>query len=152
MPVEFHPMDQVTVRKLDLAGREVISYVGHVLERDDAEIVLRTAWNRGPLDLGCVVLEPGDCWTETFFSNRWYSVFQVRAKDGHLKGWYCNVTRPARFRADEVAAEDLALNLWVGPDGEMMVLDEDEFTQLPLSPRGGKGARLLCPGRAEAAG
>jgi len=132
MPVEFRPMDQVTVRKLDHAGREIISYPGLVLERDDEVIVLRTAWNRRPLDLGFVVLEPGDRWTETFFSNRWYNVFQIRARDGHLKGWYCNVTRPACITPNEVAAEDLALDLWVGPEGGMMVLDEDEFAQLPL--------------------
>ncbi len=33
-----------------------------------------------------------------------------------------------------MAAEDLALDLWVAPDGEMLVLDEDEFAALSLSP------------------
>ncbi|HEY74489.1 MAG TPA: DUF402 domain-containing protein, partial [Thermoflexia bacterium] len=51
-----------------------------------------------------------------------------------LKGWYCNITRPARITSDEVAAEDLALDLWVAPDGEMLVLDEDEFAALALPP------------------
>jgi len=32
------------------------------------------------------------------------------------------------------AAEDLALDLWVAPDGEMLVLDEDEFAALALPP------------------
>lgn len=127
-------MKEVTVRKLDHAGREVISYPGEVLKREDGAIVLRTSWDREPMDLGFVVLEPDDNWTETFYADRWYNIFEIRADDGHLKGWYCNVTRPARITEGEVAAEDLALDLWVEPDGETKVLDEDEFAELPLSP------------------
>jgi hypothetical protein len=127
-------MNRVTVRKLDHAGREVISYPGDVLERGADAIVLRTSWDREPMDLGFVVLEPDDDWTETFYAERWYNVFEIRAGDGHLKGWYCNVTRPARITEQEVAAEDLALDLWVEPDGKTKVLDEDEFAELPLPP------------------
>jgi protein associated with RNAse G/E len=127
-------MDQITVRKLDHTGREVISYPGAVLERSDVAIVLRTAWDREPLDLGFVVLEPGDLWTETFYSKRWYNIFEIRASDGRLKGWYCNLTRLARITRDEIAAEDLALDLWVAPDRSMRVLDEDEFIRLKLPP------------------
>lgn len=85
------------------------------------------------MDLGFVVLEPDDRWKEHFFSDRWYNIFEIRASDGRLKGWYCNITRPAEIGAEEVAAEDLALDLWVDPQGEMEVLDEDDFAVLPLS-------------------
>jgi hypothetical protein len=127
-------MDQVTVRKLDHTGREVISYPGDVLERNSDAIVLCTIWDREPIDLDFVVLEPDDRWTETFYSDRWYNIFEIRANDGRLKGWYCNVTRPAKITRDEVAAEDLALDLWVEPDGSIQVLDEDEFAKLELPP------------------
>jgi predicted RNA-binding protein associated with RNAse of E/G family len=127
-------MEPVTVRKLDHAGRQVFTYRGWVLRCDDRAIVLRTGWDRAPLDLGFVVLEPGDRWTEHFYNDRWYNIFEICASDGRLKGWYCNITRPARISAAEVAAEDLALDLWVGPGGEMRVLDEDEFAALELSP------------------
>ena len=105
-----------------------------MLRRDDRAIVLRTGWRRAPLDLGFVVLEPGDRWTEFFYADRWYNIFEIRASDGRLKGWYCNVTRPACISAGEVAADDLALDLWVAPDGETQVLDEDEFAALRLTP------------------
>ena len=127
-------METVTIRKLDHDGRQVTAYPGRVLRREDHAIVLRTFWSRALLDVGYVVLEPGDRWTEYFYADRWYNVFEIRASDGRLKGWYCNVTRPARISADEVTAEDLALDLWVAPDGEMRVLDEDEFAALPLTP------------------
>ena len=117
-----------------VTGREVISYPGDVLERNSDAIVLCTIWDREPIDLDFVVLEPDDRWTETFYSDRWYNVFEIRASDGRLKGWYCNVTRPAKITRDEVAAEDLALDLWVEPDGSMQVLDEGEFAELDLLP------------------
>jgi predicted RNA-binding protein associated with RNAse of E/G family len=125
---------QLTVRKLDHKGQQVTAYPGRVLQRDDSTIVLRTSWDRAPLDVGYVLLEPGDHWAEHFYADRWYNIFEIRSSNGRLKGWYCNVTRPARITADEVSAEDLALDLWVAPDGEMLVLDEDEFAALLLSP------------------
>jgi len=134
-------MEPVTVRKLDHTGRPVTAYPGRVLRRDGHTVVLRTGWDRAPLDLGFVVLEPGDRWTEYFYDDRWYNIFEICASDGRLKGWYCNVTRPARIGAGEVAAEDLALDLWVGPDGETRVLDEDEFAALGLNPVEREAAR-----------
>jgi len=134
-------METVTIRKLDHAGRQVTSYPGRVLQRDGRAIVLRTFWDRDPLDLGFVVLEPGDRWTEYFYADRWYNIFEIRASDDRLKGWYCNVTRPARISDDEVVAEDLALDLWVAPDGQTRVLDEDEFAALPLTPAEREAAR-----------
>jgi predicted RNA-binding protein associated with RNAse of E/G family len=83
--------------------------------------------------LGFAVLETGDPWIEHYFPGQWYNIFEICASDGRLKGWYCNITRPARITADSIEAEDLALDLWVAPDGEMQVLDEDEFAALPLS-------------------
>lgn len=126
-------MDRVTVRKLDHAGRPVISYPAQVVERSADAVVLRATWDREPMDLGFVVLEPGDRWKEIFYSSRWYNIFEIRTSDGGLKGWYCNVTRPACIGADEVTAEDLALDLWVEPDGSVQVLDADEFAELPLT-------------------
>jgi protein associated with RNAse G/E len=134
-------MEAVTVRKLDHAGRQVIVYTGKVLRRENDAIVLRTAWEHPPLDLGYAVFEPGDCFTEHFYADCWYNVFEIRAADGRLKGWYCNVTRPACISDSGIAWEDLALDLWVAPGGEMQVLDEDEFAALPLTPAERQAAR-----------
>lgn len=135
-------MGFVIVRKLDHASRQVTVYIGQVLWREDDEIVLHATWQRPSLDLGYTVLEPGDRFIEHFYADRWYNIFKVRAADGRLKGWYCNVTRPARISEDEIAAEDLALDLWVAPDGTMQVLDEDEFAALPLISDEREAARM----------
>ena len=134
-------MGSITIRKLDHAGNQVLAYPGQVLRRDGRTIVLRTGWDRASLDLGFVVLEPGDRWTEYFYADRWYNIFEIHASDGCLKGWYCNVTRPARISDEQVLAEDLALDLWVAPDGEPQVLDEDEFAALSLRPAEREAAR-----------
>ena len=134
-------MGSITIRKLDHAGNQVLAYPGQVLRRDGRTIVLRTGWDRASLDLGFVVLEPGDRWTEYFYADRWYNIFEIHASDGRLKGWYCNVTRPARISEEQVLAEDLALDLWVAPDGEPQVLDEDEFAALSLRPAEREAAR-----------
>lgn len=125
---------EMIVRKLDCNHREVTAYPGRVLRRTPTWVVLATRWDRPPMDLGYVLLEPGDRWVETFYTDRWYNVFEIRAADGRLKGWYCNITRPARITDAEVSAEDLALDLWVDPHGRATVLDEEEFAALCLPP------------------
>jgi protein associated with RNAse G/E len=60
-------------------------------------------------------------------------VFQVYSKDGSLKGWYCNITHPAKVDHTELTFVDLALDLWVWPDMRYLVLDEDEFSELEAS-------------------
>ena len=83
-------------------------------------------------DLGYTVFQTGDRFTEFYYTNRWYNIFRIETKEGVLRGWYCNITRPAEISADTVRAVDLELDLWVWPDGRTLVLDEDEFIDLPL--------------------
>jgi predicted RNA-binding protein associated with RNAse of E/G family len=128
-------MERITVRKLDYAGRQITAYPGEVVRRTDDALVLRTTWTRPSLDLGFVAFETGSRWLERFFIGRWFNIFEIHARDGRLQGWYCNVTCPPRVTAAAVAAQDLALDLWVAADGTTQVLDEDEFAALPLSPQ-----------------
>jgi protein associated with RNAse G/E len=84
--------------------------------------------------VGDAVFKRGDRLVETFYSDRWYNVFAVYDRDdGALKGWYCNVTRPATITDTAVSSDDLALDVWVSPDGAVTVLDEEEFAALELS-------------------
>ncbi|MCX8066570.1 MAG: nicotinamide-nucleotide amidohydrolase family protein [Anaerolineae bacterium] len=124
-----------TVHKLDHEGREVFSYPATPIFRTPDAVLLKAIWDRPPIDAGYVVLELGDGWLETFYADRWYNVFEIRSADGRLKGRYCNITRPARIFTDAVYAEDLALDVWIAPDGQTMVLDEEEFARISLPPR-----------------
>lgn len=121
----------VTVHKLDPGGRRVTSYSAAVIERSSTRVALDARWTRPPLALGYITFETGDQFIEWFYTDRWYNIFEVRASDGRLKGWYCNVAEPARLSATEVSCRDLLLDLWVSPNGATQTLDEDEFAQEP---------------------
>jgi predicted RNA-binding protein associated with RNAse of E/G family len=63
-------------------------------------------------------------------------VKEVRDARGALKGWYCDVTRPATRLGVEVVVEDLDLDLWRSADGrDIRRLDEDEFAASGLAER-----------------
>mgnify|MGYP003620833452 CR=1 FL=1 len=124
----------VVVYKLDHLGREVWRYPARVLARDEHHIRLEAFFNRDDMNLGYAVFKRGDRFVETFYADRWYNVFAVCDRDdGALKGWYCNVCRPAAISDAAVRCDDLALDVWVSPDGAATVLDEDEFAALPLA-------------------
>lgn len=130
-------MPGFVVRKLDVQGRETFSYpASRVLARTAAAITLEAIFTRQDrLDLGYTVFERGDRFVEHFYADRWYNVFEIYAAgSGALRGWYCNIARPAQLGQDEVAQVDLALDVWVHPDGTTLLLDEDEFAALSLSP------------------
>lgn len=121
----------IEVRKQEYGtGKSLLAWRGTVLRATEDEIVLRARFNprsgREPVVDG-VQLCIGDIFTEHFFLNRWYNVFHLASGDGRFKGWYCNVTQPAIASFEAVSYVDLALDLFVHPDGHFSVLDEDEF-------------------------
>lgn len=127
-------MTSITVYKLDDHGREVWQYPATVLERADGRIKLSAPFNRDDLDLGYTTFARGDTFIETFYSDRWYNVFAVYDGQGdRLKGWYCNICRPAEISETAVRCEDLALDVWVQPDGSALALDEAEYAAAPLT-------------------
>jgi predicted RNA-binding protein associated with RNAse of E/G family len=126
-------MSEITVQKRNHLGEVVLSYRGEIVERGSHWVCLRAPFERPDVDLGFVVLRQGDLFTEWFFSDRWYNIFQVEDVDtGELKGWYCNITRPSTITQDTVSADDLALDVFVTPTATVLLLDEDEFTTLDL--------------------
>lgn len=132
----------ITVHKLTFDGREAIAYSGRVLERGRSHVILEARFTRGTMELDYATLRRDDRFVEWFFADRWYNVFAIHdAGDDAFKGWYCNITRPARITETDLWAVDLALDLFVAPDGTQTVLDEDEFAQLELTPEDSANAR-----------
>jgi uncharacterized protein len=128
-------MTPITVYKRDHRGRPVWHYTGTVAERGPDWVRLHAYFGRELVDIGLVTFRRGDLMVEWFYADRYYNVFQLHDGDGGpIKGWYCNITRPADITADTVAADDLALDVFVSPRGEITVLDEDEFAALELDP------------------
>jgi hypothetical protein len=125
----------ITVHKLDADGHPLLCYQGHVLARAGSWVTLAATYRGEPVSLGSTTLKRGDQFVEHHYGDRWYNIFELYdVDDGRLKGWYCNVTRPAILTERDVAADDLALDLWVEPDGRVTLLDWDEFETLSLPP------------------
>ncbi|MEI5099725.1 DUF402 domain-containing protein [Streptomyces sp. PmtG] len=133
---------EVVLRK---AGRTKITYPARLLADDGTQVTVRAPWaGKGVRDFGFVRFEPGDVFVEHFWRDRWYAVKEVYAEDGSLKGWYCDVTRPAVRTGATLTVEDLDLDLWCSADGGTVLrLDEDEFAE--------SGLRDTDPAAAEAA-
>lgn len=136
-------MITMTVYKCDHEGREMLHYSGTLVDRGPTWVCLQAPFSGTERkDLGVVAFAPGDLFTEWHYNDRYYNVFKVQDGDGgSIKGWYCNITRPATITADSVAADDLALDVFVSPDGETTLLDEDEFEALDLSSEDRAAAR-----------
>ncbi|MFI1325861.1 DUF402 domain-containing protein [Streptomyces sp. WAC04189] len=119
------------------AGRTKIRYGGVLLHDDGTRLAVRAPWaGVGARDFGFVRFEAGDVFTEYYWRDRWYSVKEVRTAAGALKGWYCDVTRPAVLAGAELVVEDLDLDLWRSADGtDVRRLDEDEFARSGLPER-----------------
>ncbi|MGW0997517.1 DUF402 domain-containing protein [Streptomyces sp. NPDC002523] len=117
------------------AGRTKIRYPAELLGDDGTRVSVRAAWaGEGVRDFGFVRFEPGDVFTEHYWRDRWYAVKEVRDSNGTVKGWYCDITRPAVASGSELLVEDLDLDLWRSADGtDVRRLDEDEFAASGLA-------------------
>jgi hypothetical protein len=124
------------------AGRTKIRYGAELLADDGTRIAVRAPWaGDGVRDFGFVRFEPGDVFTEYYWRERWYSVKEVRDSTGALKGWYCDITRPATLSGAELVVEDLDLDLWRSAGGtDVRRLDEDEFAESGLADRDPRAA------------
>jgi protein associated with RNAse G/E len=118
---------EITVRKFRYDGTPNYVWKGRLVERDEHVAVLEARFSLDTRDLGYVVFEPGDLFIEFYYFERWYNVFQIYSAGGELKGWYCNVTKPAALVDGELRFVDMALDLFAYPDGSSVRLDVDEF-------------------------
>ena len=124
---------RITVLKKNLAGDVTWQYNGTVLRREPNAIILEALFNRPDMPFMDIVLKENDRFVETFYSDRWYNIFEIYDRDdGRIKGWYCNIGKPAVIEDGIVSYVDLALDLWVSADGKQTVLDKDEFEALGL--------------------
>jgi uncharacterized protein len=106
-------------------------YEGKLISRDNNSVTVEALFNRDDLLFQEIVLKRNDRFVETFYTDKWFNIFEVYDRDdGKIKGWYCNITKPAEISEDEIAYSDLILDLWVNAEGKQVVLDEDELNEL----------------------
>ncbi len=125
------------IEKQNHLGKFVWDYTGVVVSRDKSSIVIEARMNRD-IETSYVTFRKGDRMVETFYADRWYNIMQIHdVDDDRLKGWYCNITRAPSItdNSDQtvlIAYQDLALDAYISPVGDLLVLDEDELAALQL--------------------
>lgn len=118
----------IRVRLIKPLKSKIVTYESELLKRTETSLLIHACWQQARLDLDYVVFEPGDNFFEYFYSDRWYNIYIIYSAKWQLKGWYCNITRPAIFTENRIESEDLELDLFVSADYQkIFVLDEDEF-------------------------
>ena len=129
-------MKKITVIKQNAYGVETWRYKGSELLREKNLVMVEALFNREDTSLLDIVIKRNDRFLEAFFNDRWYNIFEIRDRDDNrLKGWYCDICKPAVITDHQISYADLALDLWVFPDGRQIVFDEDQFHQLDLDDR-----------------
>jgi len=127
--------DFVEIIKLNTNNEEIWRYQGQIIKRSPSSLLVEAFFNIDDRPFHGITIRRNDRSIERYFSDRWYNIFEIHDRDDdHLKAWYCNVTKPAKFEPGEISYVDLALDVLVFPDGDYITLDHDEFEALKLDP------------------
>ncbi len=125
--------EKMLVDKLNPQGGLMWRYEGQVMARGDDWLKLEAFFDHDNVVVAGIPLARGDRFVETYYRDRWYNIFEIHDRESDaLKGWYCNITRPASFLPDRVEYVDLFLDVWVSAQGALTVLDEEEFLAAEL--------------------
>ena len=94
-------------------------------------MLVQATWTNRMVEVGRLSFCPGDHLLEWFSPRHPFNAFAVFTPEHRFKGWYANVTHPARL---DVATDppillwhDLFLDLVGLPDGSFALRDEDEL-------------------------
>jgi predicted RNA-binding protein associated with RNAse of E/G family len=74
-----------------------------------------------------VILEPGSPVVWFTYPGRWYDIGRFHLADGTFTGFYANIITPPRMDGARWETTDLCLDVWLGADGAVQILDEAEF-------------------------
>jgi hypothetical protein len=110
-----------------------LRYHANVIEQRPQGSLLSPAWTLPARDLGCTPFEPGDRFTEYYYTDRWLDIQEVVSASGRCKGWYGDIAEPVRIENNQMSLVDRALDVWVNAEGQPLLLEEDEFETSSLS-------------------
>jgi hypothetical protein len=126
------PGTELTIVKLAPDGIEAARYPGKVVGFcPDSWVLVHATWTNRTVDVGELSFCPGDNLLEWFSPRHPFNAFAVFTPADQLKGWYANVTLPARLDVTQdppvLIWHDLFLDLVGLPDGSFTLRDDDEL-------------------------
>ncbi len=89
---------------------------------------LEAAGVRRPIEVeDQVILEPGSPIVWFTFPDAWHDIGRFHRADGEFTGYYANILTPVVVAPGRWETTDLFLDVWLGRDGRVTILDETEF-------------------------
>ena len=132
----------IDIVKLAPDGGHVVTYPGTVLASGlpGGWTVTEAWWVKRTVDLDGLVFQIGDRLIESFSPEAPFNCFAVHdPQTNDLRGWYANVTYPARLEPGperpRLTWHDLYLDLIARPDGFQSLRDWDELDASGLADR-----------------
>ena len=121
----------VRIRYRRPPNREQIFEQRLVHDADDVKVTLaRNLPYEPPMRIeGHVVLEAGSDVVWFTFPGAWHDVGRFHRADGTFTGLYVNILTPPVLDGNDWETTDLFLDVWIPPDGTVMLLDEDELDE-----------------------
>jgi Protein of unknown function (DUF402) len=129
----LRPGTRLSVVKLAPNGAEAARYPGEVAVGFDRDgwIVVHATWTYRAMDLDGLEFRTGDHLFEWFSPRQPLNAFAVLSDSGQFKGWYANVTYPARLDPSMdpplLSWHDLFVDLVGLPDKSYTIRDDDEL-------------------------
>jgi protein associated with RNAse G/E len=119
---------QIEARKYD--GRLHYSLPAELIEDDGERLWFRSQrggllqhFTRGWTE---PITRPSDM---IFWRGRWYNIYSSNTPTGELTHYYCNAGLPPTLSDQTISFVDLDLDVRLMLDGQIEVLDEDEFIE-----------------------
>jgi protein associated with RNAse G/E len=78
------------------------------------------------------VIRPGTISYEFFWRSRWYNIFRFHEPEGDFRNFYCNINQPPVIKDNSLNYVDLDIDVLIGKDFSIDILDKEEFEQSAL--------------------
>ena len=99
-------------------------------ETDDLLIMQHTIGTSKPLEInGRKVIDDGYGAVWFIYRGEHHDIGVISDRAGDFTGYYCDAIMPIVSRDGIYEITDLFLDIWISPDGQTTVLDEDEFAE-----------------------
>jgi uncharacterized protein len=79
-------MPVMKILKKNLADEVTWQYDGVELRRDETSITVEAFFNRDDLPFQDIVLKRNDRFVETFYTDKWYNIFEIYDRDDGVEG------------------------------------------------------------------
>lgn len=123
------PIASIHYRRLpdreQLFEQEVVEHAGDYIVTFAPEVKLP----RPVLAGGRTILESGSPIVWFTYPGRWHDLGRFHLRDGTFTGYYANILTPVEVDGLNWRTTDLCLDVWIGADGRVEILDEDEFEE-----------------------